>query len=452
MTAATTTLGRFSDRDERSELGRAQARAAAAYDVPNAAYMLHGSTGANAVALRAHALAAGRLRVLAVRGVHHSIVNEVIALGGELHFLPGSVDRRFEACLPPAPDEVEAALAAGPPVDLVVVTSPTYEGFHARVAEIAAIARRHGVLLHVDSAWGPLAGHHPTQAPSPVAVGADSASISVHKLGGALSQAALLTWSEERLPADALRLAQYQYCTTSPSYLLAASMDQAIIALTQHGEKAIERAIALRTELLCRLAAALPALEFLEPDRGTLVAHDPLHPIDPTRLTFGLAGYALSGFALAARLRAVNVVVEKAGLQTVTVFVHLGADASMPRRVADAVAEILMPCRRSAEDPRAPLPADPLGGLPATAVVSPARAMRRALRFGRPMPLAEAAGRICGELIEVYPPGIPVGVPGFRLTATAVNYLREVDAAGGQIVTVDPGKIIIIEDEGAARA
>ena len=72
--------------------------------------------------------------------------------------------------------------------------------------------------------------------------------------------------------------------------------------------------------------------------------------------------------------------------------------------------------------------------------MEPSVAMTRSLVDGESVPLSRAAGRICLELVEAYPPGIPIGVPGFRLTAQAVAYLAAVERADGHLVCLKPGQ------------
>jgi arginine decarboxylase len=452
----TTTLGRFTDLESTSELGRAQRRAAEAYRVPRATFQVNGSTGANAVALRAHLLHGGRLRALVACGAHHSIVNEVVAIGGSLRFVRGAVDARFEAALPPTPSMIDEALATRGTFDLVVITSPTYEGLNARVAEIAETVHRHGARLHVDCAWGPLLGFHDTLPGSPVALGADSAAISVHKLGGALSQAALLTWSENCLDPRAVRAAHNQYCTTSPNYLLAASIDQAILDLRRQGQEAIEMAIARRERLRRVLTDALPGLEVLDgrPRVADFGAHlHAEHPLDRTRLTIGLGGYRPTGYAVAHALTRAGIVPEKAGVQTLTLLVPMEASDELPERVGATIVAELEGRTRGAEARHADLPAYPVRGLIGEPEIEPSVAGRRVLVDGAAVPLGDAVGLICLELVEAFPPGIPIGVPGFRLAAEAVACLEAVKTAGGSIVCLDPDpdatRIIVLPEERA---
>jgi lysine decarboxylase len=156
-----------------------------------------------------------------------------------------------------------------------------------------------------------------------------------------------------------------------------------------------------------------------------------------------LAGYSLTGFELAARLMEVGVVPEKAGVQTLTLFIHIGAPDELPTRVADVIIEILAGTRRRSFD-RSNLLANPLRGLDAEPGMEPSAAMSRALVDGESIPLDEAPGRICLELVEAYPPGIPIGVPGFRLTEQAVAYLTAVARAGGRVVCLERERVLVL--------
>src|SRR5690606_30237318 len=90
-------------------------------------------------------------------------------------------------------DEViTEAKDAGATVSAVAIVSPSYFGAVADVAAIAAVAKRHGVLLIVDGSWGAHFGFHPELPASPTELGADIVISSVHKLGGSLTQTALL--------------------------------------------------------------------------------------------------------------------------------------------------------------------------------------------------------------------------------------------------------------------
>src|SRR5205814_1974267 len=99
---------------------------------------------------------------------------------------------------------------------------------------------------------------------------------------------------------------------------------------------------------------------------------------------------------------------------------QLGSDA-----VADtvsAIEEILAP-RVLPGGAREPMPANPFRALDDRPVIHPYRARRYAKSIGHEVPLEDAVGRVAAEEVEVYPPGIPVILEGFRVSADAVEYL-----------------------------
>src|SRR3954470_838463 len=123
--------------DHTGIFGEAERFAAAAQGADRTMFSVHGSSGSNWVVLRMLALERSDAQVLVARNCHHSVINGIKAFGLDFRFLPAPYEPRFEALLPPSPDEVLAARARYPEALAVLYTSPTYEGFAARTREIA---------------------------------------------------------------------------------------------------------------------------------------------------------------------------------------------------------------------------------------------------------------------------------------------------------------------------
>ena len=83
------------------------------------------------------------------------------------------------------------------------------------------------------------------------------------------------------------------------------------------------------------------------------------------------------------------------------------------------------------------MPANPFAAIDDRPSCTPTRARRYAKTIGHEVPLAEAIGKVAAEAVEVYPPGIPLILEGFRVSADAVEYLREARDKGGSIVARD---------------
>jgi arginine decarboxylase len=424
--------------DHTGVFGEAERFAAAAQGADRTMFSVHGSTGSNFVVLRMLALERPDALVLVARNCHHSVVNAIKAFGLDFRFLPTPYDAEFEAVLPPSCDEVLTALRRYPEALAVVFTSPTYEGLCANTQGIAAAvhdASPHAMVF-VDEAWGGHLHFHPELPPSAMDSGADVAVQSTHKLAGGLQQTGLIHWRETRVDSELMEEAFREYVTTSPSYHLLASADAAVRALAANGRPALGACIERTDELKAALRARLPRLAHLdEPGwagrHGTHVAGT-----DRVKTTVALSGYELSGFALAAALVERGIVIEKAGVNTLTLITTFQLKAAAVEATVAALAAILRGTELAAGEAKR-MPANPFRAIDDRPVMHPYHARRYAKAIGQEVPLDQAVGRVAAEEVEVYPPGIPVVLEGFRVSEDAVRYLREARDLGGAIVARD---------------
>ena len=86
---------------------------------------------------------------------------------------------------------------------------------------------------------------------------------------------------------------------------------------------------------------------------------------------------------------------------------------------------------------REPMAGNPFSAIDDRPVIHPYAARRYAKSIGHEVPLREAVGKVAAEHVEVYPPGIPLILEGFRVSADAVEYLLEARDKGGSIVARD---------------
>jgi arginine decarboxylase len=416
----------------------AEAFAAAAQGADRTMFSVHGSSGSNWIVLRALALESSDALVLVARNIHHSVINAIKAFGLDFRFLPTPYEPRFEAVLPPSPDDVLDALTRYPEALAVLYTSPTYEGLAANTRAIAQAvhAASDQTMVIVDEAWGGHLHFHPELPESAMAAGADICVQSTHKLAGGLQQTGLIHWQAGRVDSELLEEAYREYVTTSPSYHLLASADAAVRTLAARGGEELGRAIERTRELKAALAERLPDLDHLD-DPGWCARHAAhVAACDLVKTTVGLSRYDLSGYDVAEALVERAIVIEKAGVHTITLITtfQLGADA-VPDTV-DALHAILAGhCLPG--DAREPMPTNPFSAIDDRAVMHPYLARRYAKSIGHEVPLREAVGKVAAEEVEVYPPGIPVILEGFRVSADAVEYLIEARDKGGSIVARD---------------
>ena len=172
-----------------------------------------------------------------------------------------------------APEDVEAMLVENQDVQAVVITSPTYDGVVSDVEEIARIVHRRGIPLIVDEAHGAHFGFHPYFPENSNIKGADVVIHSLHKTMPSLTQTALLHINGKN--ADRRNICRYldMLQTSSPSYVLMASMDECIRKADEDREELFDRYVDMLAGTREKLDGMdhLRLLESEEYDRSKIV-------------------------------------------------------------------------------------------------------------------------------------------------------------------------------------
>ncbi len=424
--------------DHTGVFGEAEKFAAGAQGADRSMFSVHGSSGSNFVVLRMLALERSDALVLVARNIHHSVINALKAFGLDFRFIPTPYDGRFEALLPPSADEVLSALERYPEALAVVYTAPTYEGVGApsrAIADAVHGASPHAMVI-VDEAWGGHLAFHPDLPESAMHAGADVCVQSTHKLAGGLQQTGLIHWQEGRVDSELMEEAFREYVTTSPSYHLLASADAASRSLAATGRDALDTCLERMGRFAALLRDRLPRLEHLgeAPWREDFADH--VGGLDSTKLTVALSGYDVAGFAVAQSLVELGIVIEKAGINTLTFIATFQLEEAAVGETVAAL-EAILAGRELPGEERKPVLPNPFSAVDDRPVMHPYHARRYAKSIGRAVPLAEAVGSVSAESVEVYPPGVPVVLEGFRVSQAAVDYLLETRAQGGTIVARD---------------
>eukprot|EP00775_Hariotina_reticulata_P011658 gene11658-11801_t len=350
------------------------------------------------------------------------------------------------------PEELQAGFAAaaaeGLTVAAVLIVSPSYFGAVARVKELADICHAHNVPLLVDEAHGghldllpaacqqqaqasaaaacqpgadtscaglkgsPVSGLHTTltegsdtcNSSTPgnhhsngrcstdnlclgaLSCGADLVMHSSHKVLTAMTQSAMLHLKGTRVDPSRISKALQALQTSSPSYLLLASLDAARQQATFSGswQQPLAAAEAARAAVSTLQGVALMQ------QGGSGQQQESVAGFDPLRLVVNVSKLGLTGYAAAEWLeRHHSIVPELATAQ--------GAAELTPRQAFYADTECV--------------------------------------------PLSEAAGRVSAELLCPYPPGVPLVLPGERLTTAVLQQLKLTLDQGGVVTGASDSKL-----------
>ncbi|MBU4553924.1 MAG: decarboxylase [Firmicutes bacterium] len=396
----------------------AEALAAALYGADTSFFLVNGSTaGIQAMMLT------GLLpdeKVILPRNLHRSVVAGLVLSGAEPVYLTPPVDPDFGVCLGITEEMLRAEIRKHPDARAVLLVHPNYFGVAGLTSGHAVLVTGAGMTLMADEAHGL---HLPFDSQLPLAAmacGADAAVQSMHKMGTGLTQTALLHLKGSRLEPGAVRRSLGLLQSSSPSYLLMASLDLARRQLARQGARIVGRMVDLALELRGGLAdAGFPVL-----DTGPAQ--------DLTKVYVSLRETGWSGPDAARLLRNNHrIQVELADPSGLLFVIGPGSTREGIRRLLRVMALLARRRGRSRRHPVTPLRLPPLPTralTPREAFVSPATAV----------PLTRSEGRILAETIALSPPGIPLLIMGEQMNREMIEYILEARAGGMLLTAGDP--------------
>lgn len=249
----------------------AERRAAAAFGAKHAHYLCGGSSQG----VKAAIFYSGANAVADVNS--HRSVFDGFALSGKRCVLAGNRgDIR-----PLTVEQIDRAIT--PDIGAVVVTTPTYFGFCADIDGISDYCKKRGLLFIADSAHGAHFGLSP-RLPKSGAPVADICNVSTHKTLNSLTQSALLLDNLSERDNARLHESAAVMGTTSPSYLLYASIDDAVRDMTDRATTAKYDAL---YDAVSDIKTEFPFLD--NDDFSRLVLDCARLDISPARLNVALA-------------------------------------------------------------------------------------------------------------------------------------------------------------------
>jgi arginine decarboxylase len=403
---------------------QAQSLAAEAWGARRSWFLVNGASQGNHVAMLA--LAHGGSDVVVQRNAHSSTIDALILSGIRPAFVSPELDPELHLahCLTPA--ALDEALAAAPAAVGALVVSPTYFGAVADVAGLVEAAHARGVPLVVDESWGAHLAFSDELPEHALALGADLVISSVHKHVGSLTQSAIVHLGRgDRIDENVVDRCVTLVESTSPNSLLTGSLDAARRNAAVRGAEQL-------AETLRALAGArdqIRAIEGLDVLDERLADAPGVYAYDPLRLVVDVRGTGASGYELArALVEGDDVVLELAG-ENVAVAVFGMAEPAEPqveRLVAGlrhAAAVVAEPGHRLRERFAPPPPWGELVMSPRDAFLGPQEVVAA----------DDAVGRVAAEPLAAYPPGIPNVLPGERMTAETLAYVRASLEHGGSL-------------------
>ena len=416
---------------------RAQERAARLYGAEETHFLVNGSTAGilSAISGCTH-LGSG---FLMARNSHRSVYH-----GAELRNLkpwylyPQTVDSLgINGGI--LSSDVENSLREHEGTEAVFLTSPTYEGICTDVKAIAEICHSYRVPLIVDQAHGahfPFSEYFPMDA---LKAGADVVIQSIHKTLPALTQTALLHIQGKLVDRERIRYYLSVYQSSSPSYVLMASIDNCMEELERQGGILFEAYIR-RLERFRNSCDDLKSLQLLD---GEFPGEAAICDYDKSRLVICTGNTSLTGEMRMKILRSQYHLEMEMASENYVIGISSVADQKEDfMRLSMALHKLdeIRSQKRQQKEFRESREAQWLGK--AETAMAIGTAMERETEW---VEANKASGRIAGKYIYLYPPGIPLTVPGERVSEELCAQIKSIFEAGQRIHGLDKdGRISVI--------
>lgn len=344
-------------------------------------------------------------KVLVARNCHRSIINGLILSGAKPVWLLPEWLPDWQLFGTVTPETLDRQLEKKPDIKAVIITNPTYEGIVSDTRSLASICNKYEIPLIVDEAHGGHWKFHPDLPEDALSCEADATVQSFHKTCGSLSQSSLLHISkksrfQQNEVAEFLKLLQ----STSPSYLLMASLDAATSFIAgKEGRTALDTTYKLSLALRNKLKSL---------SNVNVLTSDTDFQIDPTRFFISINN--LTGEHLAEIIETEHkIAIESFNNSGNLFFINLGNSQNDLDKLFQAIEHI---SQSEHSDKIQTLPPPRLPNIKMT----PREAF---FSSSRTLPVKYAIGEVARFPVVKCPPGRCIVLPGELISKYHLNFL-----------------------------
>ncbi|EJO5349480.1 aminotransferase class I/II-fold pyridoxal phosphate-dependent enzyme [Clostridium botulinum] len=397
---------------------KAQELAADAYGSDAAFFSIHGTSGA--IQAMILSVVGDGDKIIIPRNVHKSVTAGIILSGSIPVYMQPELDKKVGIAHNVTPETVENTLKENPDAKAVLIINPTYYGVSTDIKKIAEIVHNYNIPLIVDEAHGPHLGFNNKLPISAMKAGADICAQSTHKIIGALTQCSLLQVKSKRIDINRVRQVLNLLQTTSPSYILMASLDCSRRQIALNGKNLLDKAIDL-TNYAREKINKIPGFYCFGKE---LLGKPGVYALDPTKITINCRDLNITGYDLDMILcEKYHIQVELSDLYNVLAIGSFGDTKESIDALISALKEISTEHygKKTTEKSFLDVPEIPKN------TTAPRKAFNGTKKC---ILLKDSVGKISGEFLLAYPPGIPVLCPGEIITQEIIDYVERLKETG----------------------
>ncbi|TCO71015.1 aminotransferase class I/II-fold pyridoxal phosphate-dependent enzyme [Marinisporobacter balticus] len=400
----------------------AQDRAAKFFKVEHTFFLINGTTAGNISALMA--VANPNEKIIVQRDCHKSIMNGLI-LGGLIPvYITPEVSMKNNIPMGLKPESVEEAILKNPDAKAVVLTYPNYYGICSDVEKIANIVHKYEKILIIDEAHG---SHFILSEDLPITsieAGADIVIQSTHKTLSSFTQSSMLHMNGNRVDIDRLRFMLTMHQSSSPSYLLMASLDEARAIAQKDGKQLMKNLL----EHIDDFHEKISYIEGVKIINKRFIGKYGVHDMDKTRLVIDMTDLGIRGIQLEELLRKNHhIQMEMSDINNIVAVCTIGNAGNDFKKLLIALKDIQRENKKSYKKIAMP----PFLYTTPKMNITPREAV---FRKKIEIDFEKSAGKISGEYIVPYPPGMPILCPGEEITEEMIVYIKYLKAMGINII------------------
>ncbi len=411
--------------DPVSVIAEAEKLLAAAVGARHAYFLINGTTsGVQAMILST--CTTGQ-KIILPRNAHKSIFNGLILSGAVPVYVQPEIDGYLGLVTGITAEGVREAIARNRDARAVMAINPSYYGVASELQKIVETAHDSCIPVLADEAHGTHMGFHAHFPISAMAAGADMSAASLHKTGGSMTQSSALLVGSSKINPNYIKQVLNLTYTSSPSYILLCSLDVARKQLAVSGGEMLDGIL----DLVRRTRAEINKIDGLfAPDKSYFEKGGKLS-FDETKLLVSVQKLGLTGYEVEEMLaKDYNILIELADMYNILAIISLGEKEEFLRSFVAALRDIA-----ARADGKEIKRIETVQFSPE--VVMPPREAFFSKK--RSVPLDHCAGEIAGEMVMVYPPGIPLVSMGEIITADIIDYVKMLKAEKCTIQgTIDP--------------
>lgn len=374
-------------------------------------------------------------KILIPRNVHKSAINALILSGAKPVFIEPKFDTEYGIANGVTYESVKQAMDLNDDIKGIFLMNPTYFGAVSNLKEIIDLAHSKNIPVLIDQAHGTHFAFNDRLPMCASVLGADLITVSMHKTGGSLTQSSILLHNEGLISKNKVMSTVNLFQTTSASYLLMASLDVARKKLVLEGNERLEYLISITK----KLKEEINNIDGLKCIVGNnYISDNHCYDYDDLKVVINVSDLGVSGFSIYDLLiDEYSIQVELAEPKVIMAIVSFGDSQNTLDILLKALKDI---SKRFFTNKNI------LNNIKISNIQNPKLVLTPRDAFYHEKKLIhikDATNYISGESIMIYPPGIPLVIPGEIISNEIVEHYLYMKEEGGITLNNDDNPYMI---------